>query len=223
MHVIKRLKSSELGCRCIIQLWSELLASLERPGGYWIAPERFRAFWLLGLHPVTAYMTSELAHILQACRVLDPDAGSLVGEVWNDLVPADSLKSLEWMYQREIGRAPAMDQKAAREYLLEIVERETTFFEEEAAHEQEKRSKREAEMGVAAAAGSKIAARSRDGGATWPLPKDCFCGTAMPWNRGDPKRPGAGRPRISVIIIGRRRRGSRTWRKVVARLVLRML
>jgi hypothetical protein len=145
--VMKRLKNSELGCRCIVQLWSELLASLEKPEGYWIAPERFRVFRLLGFHATNAYMTEELALILKACRVLDPDAGSLVGEVWNDLVPADSLTSLEWMYQREIAHSPAMDQEAAREYLLEIAERQKTFFEEEAARH-EKRREREGQAGL---------------------------------------------------------------------------
>jgi hypothetical protein len=146
-YVIKRLTNSELGCRSLVAHWSELGASLEKPAGYWIAPERFRAFRLLGIHPINAYMSEELAFILKACRVLDPEAGSLVGEVWNDVVPADSLRSLEWMYQREIAHSPAMDELAAREYLREIVEREITYFEEKAARH-ERRSEGEAQMGL---------------------------------------------------------------------------
>jgi hypothetical protein len=146
-NVIKRLSKTDLGCRSIVQLWSELGAILEKPMGFWIASERFRAFRLLGIHPINAYMTDELALILKACQVLEPGAGSLVGEVWNDVVPADSLKSLEWMYQRAIAHSPAMDEDAARKYLLEIVEREMTYFEEKAARH-EKRSEREVEMGL---------------------------------------------------------------------------
>ena len=55
------------------------------------------------------YMNQGVALLLQACRVLDPEAGSLVGEVWNEGVSAFELPELEAMYQRAICNAPVLD------------------------------------------------------------------------------------------------------------------
>jgi hypothetical protein len=74
-------------------------------------------------------MTTELASILQACQAIDPDAGSLVGEVWNDVVPRDCLPELEARYQREIASLPAIDEDAARQYLGALITRETDELE----------------------------------------------------------------------------------------------
>ena len=56
----------------------------------------------------------------------DPDAGSLVGEIWGDLVPRDALPELEASYQSEIARMPALDHDAARQYLSALITRKTT-------------------------------------------------------------------------------------------------
>ena len=74
-------------------------------------------------------MTAELAMTLQACQVLDPDAGSLVGEVWNEGVSADALPVLEAMYQREIRAMAVLDEAAARQHLLDIVSGHTSYLE----------------------------------------------------------------------------------------------
>ena len=78
----------------------------------WYEPERFRAFRLLRIHASDAYLDTKLACLMQACQVLDPDAGVLAGEVWNELVPADELAELEEIYQRAIRRRAAPDHAA---------------------------------------------------------------------------------------------------------------
>jgi hypothetical protein len=134
--LISALLKSGPGCRMLLDLWAELEASLEKDG--WRVPERFRAFRLLGMHPSTSYMTMELASLIQACQALDPDAGSLVGEVWNEFVPADALPQLEAMYQREIGHMKtAPDRATARQYLIEIIKRETAVIAEKAQRHDE--------------------------------------------------------------------------------------
>ena len=100
--------------------------------------ERFRAFRLLGIHPVDSYMTAELASMLRACQVLDPDAADMVDEVWNDLVPAGGLLRLKKMYYTEIAHIPCPDPDAARAYLLEIVARETNWMDERVQYLQER-------------------------------------------------------------------------------------
>ena len=52
--------------------------------------------------------------LLLACQTLDPGAGSLIGEIWNECVPLDALPVLEGMYEQAIGHEAAMDQDAAR-------------------------------------------------------------------------------------------------------------
>jgi hypothetical protein len=126
--IVKRMEDSGLGCLWLLARWDELRAMVEMGAG-WRAPERFRAFRLLGIHAIDAYMTADLASLLQACQVLDPTAGSLVSEIWNELVPADALPGLEESYQQQVRYLPAMDQDAAREYLLAIVTRQTTRLE----------------------------------------------------------------------------------------------
>jgi hypothetical protein len=122
--LVGAMMESEWGCLTLFQLWKELRASLENGAGCWGAAERFRVFRLLSIHPIDAYITAELASMLQACQVLDPDAGSLVGEVWNEFVSADALTALEKRYQAEIAHLARPDQDGARAYLLEIATRE---------------------------------------------------------------------------------------------------
>ena len=134
--IVKRMEDSGLGCLWLFTRWDELRAMVEMGPG-WRAPERFRAFRLLGIHAIDAYMTADLASLLQACQVLDPTAGSLVSEIWNELVPADVLPALEETYQQQVRYLPAMDQDAAREYLLAVVTRQTTRLEDKAGQHAE--------------------------------------------------------------------------------------
>jgi hypothetical protein len=134
--VISRMMATGLGCRWLLELWSELRISLENAG--WKTPERFRAFRLLGIHASNSYMNRDLASILQACQAIDPDAGSLAGEVWNECVPKDALPALEAQYQREVAHLPALDQDAGRKYLLTRIEQETTFIAEKLERHEEK-------------------------------------------------------------------------------------
>ena len=46
--------------------------------------------------------------------MIDPEAGSLIDEIWNEVVPDDGLPLIESSYQRAMSALPEMDQKAAR-------------------------------------------------------------------------------------------------------------
>jgi hypothetical protein len=136
--LIGAMVESESGCLALDQLWRELRENLEHGPGCWGAPERFRVFRLLGIHPIDAYITVDLASMLQACQVLDPDAGSLVGEVWNEFVSAEALTALEKRYQAVIAHLARPDQDGARAYLMEIVARETNWLAEKIQSHQER-------------------------------------------------------------------------------------
>jgi hypothetical protein len=119
--VVGRLEASAPGCLWVRARWNELGALLE-DGLNWRAPERFRAFRLLGIHPSDALFTSELTSLLHACEVLDPSAGSIVSEIWNEVVSAEALPSLVETYERESRRSRAWDEATARRYLLGVVQ-----------------------------------------------------------------------------------------------------
>ena len=83
-------------------------------------------------------MNTDLASIIQACQAIDPDAGSLAGEVWNEFVPKDALPELEAQYQREVAHLPALDHDGGRKYLLTRIEQETTFIAEKLERHEER-------------------------------------------------------------------------------------
>ena len=55
-----------------------------------------------GFARMDAYLNDDLTSMLQACQTLDPTAGSLVAEVWNEVVSANDLPVLEDQYGRRI-------------------------------------------------------------------------------------------------------------------------
>ena len=124
--VLAQLRASDLGCRWLMECWEELRKSLERDG--WKAPERFRFFRLIGIHPQDEYMTEDLAAVIQACKVLEPGAGSIVAELWNDGVASTELPLLEAQYERAAAFLPAIDRDQARNCLLARIGAEAMFI-----------------------------------------------------------------------------------------------
>src|SRR5262249_23755625 len=124
--VLAHLRASELGCRWLVQCFEELRKSLECDG--WNAPERFRFFRLIGIHPQDEYMTEDLAAVIQACKVLDPGADSIVAEVWNDSARSTDMPLLEAQYERACANLPAMDRDEARNHLLARIGAEAMFI-----------------------------------------------------------------------------------------------
>ena len=129
-EIVRELMTTVLGCECLLELWSELDLALDEEG--WRMPERFREFRLMGIHPSDAYMTTEMASFIQACQAIDPGAGSLVNEIWNDCVPKDKWPELEAMYQRKLAYLPAIDRDGGRQYLREIITRRVDLIAEKA-------------------------------------------------------------------------------------------
>ncbi len=132
-ELTRRLQESGPGCQWLLARWSDLESRLNGKEMCWRAPERFLSFRMLGIHAVDARFTSELTMLLLACRTLDPGAGSLIGEIWNECVPLEALPVLEGMYEQAIGYEAAMDRDAARAHLLKIVAREKARLEKKAA------------------------------------------------------------------------------------------
>ncbi len=135
-QVVRKLESNPLGVSWLLIEWNALLAPIER-GRAWSASERFRVTRLMGIHPMDAYLSDGLTSMLQACQTLDPTAGSLVSELWNEVVSANDLPALENEYQGLIGQKPVMDRDSAREHLIAVVRAEIERLEEKAQNHQE--------------------------------------------------------------------------------------
>ena len=145
-NITRALEASGPGCKWLLKRWGELEERLsDEKGLAWEAPERFRAYRLLGIHGADATFSSELTELFRACEVIDPGAGSLAGEIWNELVPTDGRAIINKMYQREMSEVREMDLATARGHLLEIVKRETTRIEQ-SLKRHETRARLEAEV-----------------------------------------------------------------------------
>jgi hypothetical protein len=123
--LVGRLEATRAGCRWLKERWDELRATVDRQLG-WSAPERFKAFRLLGKQPLDALCNNELATIMQACHVLDPEAGDPYDDVWHDLLPAQAGPAKDRLRARGIERLRPADGAAARQALIGIVDREAT-------------------------------------------------------------------------------------------------
>ena len=137
-ELTRRLETSGPGCQWLLAGWSDLESRLDGKEMCWRVPERFLSFRMLGIHAVDARFTSELTMLLLACQTLDPGAGSLIGEIWNECVPLDALPVLEGMYEQAIGHEAAMDQDARRAHLRSVVKAEITRLEKTAARHAER-------------------------------------------------------------------------------------
>jgi hypothetical protein len=129
--LVLRLSSSLAGCKWLLARWQELKETLEQQLD-WGAPERFRLFRLLGIRAADAILTLELTSLLQMCEMLDPQARSIVEELWEGVVSPTELASVEATYRKRASILPAVDQDSARQNLLSVVERERAKLEEQA-------------------------------------------------------------------------------------------
>ncbi len=146
-NITRALEASGPGCKWLLKRWGELEEMLgDEKELAWEAPERFRAYRLLGIHWSNATFSSELTELFRACEVIDPGAGSLAGEIWNEFLPTDGRALIEKMYQRAMSEVREMDLATARAHLLKIIKRETTRIEQ-SLERHETRAKLEAEVG----------------------------------------------------------------------------
>ena len=135
--VIIRLEANPFGVLRLLSEWHTLEAPLQQ-GEAWGAAERFRAFRLLGIDASDALLDTQLTSLLHACEVLDPAAGSLVGELWGELVSANDLPMIENQYRRNVEFRRAMDRDSAKEHLIALVRGQITRLEERAQEHRER-------------------------------------------------------------------------------------
>ena len=132
MRLVHRLQSSLAGCEWLLDQWARLRDLLEQ-GLPWLAPDKLKAVRLLGRHPIDAFDSTDVARVYLASHVLLNEGGQPFQEIFYELVP-DEVPTFARLCEKRgfVTHAPR-DAAAAREMLLEVVDRATGRLNEKAA------------------------------------------------------------------------------------------
>jgi hypothetical protein len=123
------LEATEIGCRWLMDRWKELKAIIDDQESAWNVPERFKAIRLLRLDTRDVMHAPAVITILQACQMLDPDAGGLVDAFWDELAAANAGWTPEELRMWVPEMSSPADRAAARRELAEHVDAETDRLE----------------------------------------------------------------------------------------------
>jgi hypothetical protein len=124
MRVILRLQGTGGGCQWLLDQWASLRALLER-GVPWLAPDKLKAVRLLGCHPIDALDRIEVALVYLASHLLLDQEGGPFQEIMNELTAEEAGVFAGYLQQRRYEAVAPKDAAAARQWLLELVDRNT--------------------------------------------------------------------------------------------------
>ena len=131
MRLVHRLESTGAGCQWMLDQWADLRALLERDVP-WLAPDKLKAVRLLGRHPIDAIDSTDVARVYLASFMLVNHEGKPFQEILNEL-SADEVPSYEnYLKQRHYEALAPKNAAAARQMLLDIVDRATERLREKA-------------------------------------------------------------------------------------------
>ena len=124
MGLVIRLQGTRSGCQWLLDQWAGLRALLER-GVPWLAPDKLKAVRLLGRHPIDALDSMDVASVYLASHVLLGEEGGPFQEIMNELPKDKTAVYARYMQQRGYPSLAPKDAAAARQFLLELVDRAT--------------------------------------------------------------------------------------------------
>ena len=131
MRLVHRLQATGAGCQWLLDQWADLRALLER-GVPWLAPDKLKAVRLLGRHPIDALDSIEVAWVYLASHVLLNQEGDPFQEILNELSADEAPVYASYLQQRRYDALAPKDAAAARQVLLDIVDRATERLREKA-------------------------------------------------------------------------------------------
>jgi hypothetical protein len=131
MRLVHRLQATGAGCQWMLDQWADLRALLER-GVHWLAPDKLKAVRLLGRHPIDAIDNADVARVYIASFTLASQEGNPFREILNELSDNEVPSYVSYLKQRQYGALAPKDVAAARQMLLEIVDRATARLREKA-------------------------------------------------------------------------------------------
>jgi hypothetical protein len=131
MRLVHCLQTTGAGCQWMLDQWADLRALLER-GVPWLAPDKLKAVRLLGRHPIDAIDNADVARVYIASFMLVKQEGNPFQEILNELSDNEVPSYVSYLKQRHYGALAPKDAAAARQMLLEIVDRTTARLQEKA-------------------------------------------------------------------------------------------
>jgi hypothetical protein len=122
MRPVNRLQATGAGCQWLLDQWAVLRALLERSVP-WLPPDKLKAVRLLGQHPIDAIDSIEVAQVYLACHVLLNQEGDPFQEIMNELAPEEASVYASYLQHRRYDKLAPKDAAAARQWLLDLVDR----------------------------------------------------------------------------------------------------
>jgi hypothetical protein len=123
-RLVHCLQTTVTGCQWMLDQWADLRALLER-GVPWLAPDKLKAIRLLGRHPIDAIESIEVAQVYLASHVLLNQESDPFQEVLNELSVEEAPVYMNYLQQRRYDALKPKNAAAARQWLLDFVDRTT--------------------------------------------------------------------------------------------------
>jgi hypothetical protein len=130
-RLVNHLEWTATGCAWLLEQWGELRDLLER-GVTWLAPDKFKAIRLLGQRSTDAVDSKDVALVYLACHLLLNAEGNPFQELLDELAPERAPTYEYYLKQRHYESLAPKDAAAAKQVLLDIVDRATERLEEKA-------------------------------------------------------------------------------------------
>jgi hypothetical protein len=131
--LIIRLQRTLTGCRWLLEQWEALRALVEE-GKPWLGPDRLKAVRLLGRRPTDAHDWTDVAQVYMATHVLAGTSGSPFQEILDELPIEQACGYAKFLKMRGYDTCLPEDCVAAKQMLLDIIDRAVEPLEQKADH-----------------------------------------------------------------------------------------
>jgi hypothetical protein len=122
--LVHRLQETVSGCQWLLDQWAYLRALLDQ-GAPWVAPDQRRAVRLLGAGAIDVLHNRDAVKVYLAGHVLLGQEGNPFQDVLNELSQEEAAGYAGFLTLRHFEREVPKDAAAARQMLLDIVDRAT--------------------------------------------------------------------------------------------------
>jgi hypothetical protein len=119
--LVRKLESSAVGCRWLLERWQELRAQLE-PGNCWQSLDRLKIVQLLGRRLADARSNEFVAQVLVASHALDPVIEGPFHDVLDDMLSSRQDRARKKLKARWCALEQRADPADSRAFLIELVD-----------------------------------------------------------------------------------------------------
>ena len=131
VRLVHRLQTTITGCDWLLKQWTGLRNLLEQ-GISWLAPDKLKAVRLLGRHPIDAFDSTDVARVYLASHLLRNQEGDPFQDILDNLAPDEVPVYEEFLKLRNYSALAPHDSSAARQMLLDIIDRASAAVQDKA-------------------------------------------------------------------------------------------